>query len=108
VSDDGYVKYNYYLKGSATANDNLGAHDALGCENGFVIDGNKGYDASSFESPSTKLRSTAGVDYSGLKLIEALNKWVEANDKFGAASWTENGPKGYPLPSGSFVSDLRD
>lgn len=105
VSDDGTVKYNYYLKDCATGKDG-NVRTALGKSGGSVPDGSDGkkdYPASSFTSITSKMSYTAGAA-EGLPLIEALNTLSQANN---LVLWAATGPNGYPLPENIPTSAIR-
>ena len=105
VSDEGTVKFNYYLKDCAVGKDGS-FRTALGKSGGAVPDGSDGekdYPASSFTSITSKMSYTAGSS-AGMNLIDALNALSGANN---LVLWEATGPNGYPLPVGIPTSAIR-
>lgn len=99
--DDGEVYQCYYLQGSATCNG--AARTATGTKDGAEADNGKHVEAAYFTSPDSGLSRDCqdGKD----SLIGALNHWAARVDNGNyAASWTPDGPGGYPVPEGSYQS----
>ena len=89
------MKYNYYLKDTASFHNNYGTtyYGAAGS-----VDNDAAYTAASFTSPTAQLGETAG-DMAGKTLMEALNAWVASeNNTYEAAQWVV-GTDGYPVPA---------
>ena len=112
VDDKGVAQFMYYLKDSAKGGNGKGRY-AMGNDGGSVADGNKDYDASSFETLDSILLSSAAIYGAGKTLIDALNACVEGESEpwdyyaITPALWEATGPNGYPLPVGSPISKLR-
>ena len=109
VSDDGIVRYNYYLNGCAKGGNGKNRY-AVGKDGGSVTDGDKNYYASSFTTPNSVLSSSAGTYGKGRVLLDALNNWVtEENDSwtFELVYWEAIEKGSYPMPIGTHTSALR-
>lgn len=114
TNDDGRVEFNYYLAGSAYGGNDK-SRNAVGKDGGSVSDGDKGYYASSFNSPISTMKSSANK-CAGLTLIEALNFWVDENKSTyntfldldtAPNSWVAEDEESYPILKNSYTSSLR-
>lgn len=93
---DDAVHQCYYLPGSAT--NQYGAVKAVGISGTGSADSENNLQIATFTSYSGSLSGNGGCGNDNL--ITALNNWVEWwNDKQCSAKW-EEGPDGYPLPTG--------
>lgn len=93
---DDAVHQCYYLPGSAT--NQYGAVKAVGISGTGSTDSENNLQIATFTSYSGSLSGDGGCGNENL--ITALNNWVEWwNDKQCNAKW-EEGPDGYPLPTG--------